>query len=70
MIERRLVLHERAGRDIRSGDYAAAAHSIRRLVMTLPVNHAVRGDLLTVLAFVERQPVDGAEESHSTTSAD
>jgi hypothetical protein len=54
MIKQRLELHESAGQDLRRGHYVSAAHTIRRLMMTLPLDHPARRDLLTVLTFVEK----------------
>lgn len=63
IVERRLGLHEMAGRALRSGNYRAAAHTIRRLLMTLPAEHVARRDLLKVLAYAEsHRPTNTIEE--------
>jgi hypothetical protein len=61
--ERRIGLHESAAQDLRRGNHRAAAHTIRRLLMTLPPDHAARCDLLKVLAYAEsHQPTNTTEE--------
>ena len=54
-INRRIELYERTLEQLRADDCSSAAPNVRRLLMTLPLGHPQRRDLLTVLAYVERR---------------